>query len=83
MDVALLASNEDVSEPFAHFCREHLAPFTRTQKAITALLTAGTLGLIGLAFVGDALCARFLARAVIFDEGEARRDPVLARLLAG
>ena len=54
MDVALVASNEDVSEAFGAFCSDHVAPFSWKHKAITAALTAGTLGLIGLAFVGDA-----------------------------
>jgi hypothetical protein len=54
MDVALLASSEDATEPFGAFCRDHIAPFNWKHKAVTALLTAGTLGLIGFAFVGDA-----------------------------
>jgi hypothetical protein len=54
MDVALLASEDGVSEPFAAFCRDHVTPYGWRDKAITALLSAGVLGLIGFAFVGDA-----------------------------
>ena len=54
MDVALLASSEEAGEAFGAFRRDHVAPFSWKEKAVAALLTAGTLGLIGFAFLGDA-----------------------------
>ena len=53
MDVALLASNEALTEPFGAFCRVHVAPFSWREKAITALLSAGVLGLFAFGLIGE------------------------------
>jgi hypothetical protein len=55
MDVALLASDERISERFGAFCRAHVAPFTFRDKAITALLSAGVLGLIAFGLTVEAV----------------------------
>lgn len=54
MDVALVASNEDLTERFAAFRRAHVSAFNWRDKAITALLGAGALGLFAFGLLGEA-----------------------------
>lgn len=54
MDVALLASSDVAGAGFARFARDHIAPFNWREKIVATALSAGVLGLIGFAFVGDA-----------------------------
>lgn len=54
MDVALLSSSEEAGEGFARFARDHIAPFNWREKIVAFALSAGVLGLIGFAFVGEA-----------------------------
>jgi hypothetical protein len=53
MDVALLASNDSLAGRFGAFCRAHVTPFGLRDKAITALLSAGVLGLFAYGVLGD------------------------------
>jgi hypothetical protein len=53
MDVALLASNESLADRFEAFSRAHVSPFGLREKAITALLSAGVLGLFAYGMLGD------------------------------
>jgi hypothetical protein len=55
MDVALVASNEAVSEPFGAFCRAHVGSLTARDKAITALLGAGVAGLFAFGLMAEAV----------------------------
>ena len=54
MDVALLASNEALTDRFGAFCRVHVAPFNWREKTITALLGAGVVGLFAFGLLGEA-----------------------------
>jgi len=54
MDVALLASSDVAGAGFARFARDHIAPCNWREKIVATALSAGVLGLIGFAFVGDA-----------------------------
>ena len=54
MDVALLASNEALTDRFGAFCRVHVAPFNWREKTITALLSAGVVGLFAFGLLGEA-----------------------------
>jgi hypothetical protein len=54
MDVALVASNEAITERFAAFCRAHVGTFNWRDKAITALLGAGVLGLFAFGLMVEA-----------------------------
>jgi hypothetical protein len=54
MDVALLASSDVAGDGFARFARDHINPFNWREKIVAFALSAGVLGLIGFAFVGDA-----------------------------
>jgi hypothetical protein len=54
MDVALIASNEAISEAFGAFCRAHVAPFSLRDKAVTVLLSAGVAGLFAFGLLAEA-----------------------------
>jgi hypothetical protein len=54
MDVALVASNEAVTERFGAFCRAHVSEFNWRDKAITALLGAGVVGLFAVGLMVEA-----------------------------
>jgi hypothetical protein len=41
MDVALLASNDAIREPYRAFRRDHIEPFSLKEKVVGALLVAG------------------------------------------
>jgi hypothetical protein len=47
MDVALLASNEAIEEPYRAFRREHVDRFSAKEKVVGALLLAGGAAAIG------------------------------------
>jgi hypothetical protein len=55
MDVALVASNEAISEPFGAFCRAHVGGLTKRDKAITVLLGAGVAGLLAFGLMAEAV----------------------------
>jgi hypothetical protein len=46
MDVALLASNESIREPYRAFRRDHVERFSLKEKLVGALLVAGAGGFI-------------------------------------
>jgi hypothetical protein len=54
MDVALLASNDAIREAYRAFRRDHVERFTLKERAVTALLAAGVLGLFAFGLLGDA-----------------------------
>jgi hypothetical protein len=54
MDVALVASNEAVTERFGAFCRAHVSGLSWRDKAITALLGAGVAGLFAFGLMAEA-----------------------------
>ena len=54
MDVALLASDEALRERFQAFHTTHIAPYSWREKAITAALGAGVLGLFAFGLMAEA-----------------------------
>ncbi len=55
MDVALVASNDAVTERFGAFCRDHVSAFSWREKAITAFLSAGVVGLFAYGLMVEAV----------------------------
>jgi hypothetical protein len=55
MDVALVASNDAIAEPFGAFCRAHVGGLTMRDKAITVLLGAGVAGLFAVGLMAEAV----------------------------